>query len=388
MGGDVSKPDNLDAYNIYDLREMASRRLPKFLFDFIDRGAEDEVAMHNNRAALDRIKLNPRMLVDVSVRSQETTLFGNKQSMPIAIAPTGAAGLLWHEGEIALARAAKEAGIPFTLATNSITPMEKVAEQAGGRLWFQLYMWADRSMSHQLIQRANSAGYEALVVTVDSVIHPNREYNQHNGYTRPFTFNRKNVTDVLTHPRWMFRVFARYMMTTGMPRRENLPDELRKSIVKDISLIKNESLNWDDLKAFRKMWPGKLMVKGILHPKDAVLAADCGADAVIVSNHGGRNLDSAKAPIDVLPQVVDAVGNRVTVIVDSGFRRGSDVIKALALGAKAVLIGRSTLYGTTVAGQAGAARAIEIFREEIDRILVQIGCRSVSELNAEYVSLA
>jgi isopentenyl diphosphate isomerase/L-lactate dehydrogenase-like FMN-dependent dehydrogenase len=327
------------------------------------------------------------MLVDVSVRSQEITLFGNKQSMPIVIAPTGAAGLLWHEGEVALARAAKAAGIPFTLATNSITPMEKVAEQAGGRLWFQLYMWADRSMSHQLIKRASSNGYEGLVVTVDSVIHPNREYNQHNGYTRPFTLNRKNVTDVLTHPRWLFNVFARYMMTTGMPRRENYPDALRKEIYKDISLIKNESLNWDDLKALRELWPGKLMVKGILHPKDAIRAADCGADGVIVSNHGGRNLDAARATIDVLPQVVDAVGNRVTVIVDSGFRRGSDVIKALSLGAKAVLIGRSTLYGIAVAGQFGAAHALDIFRDEIDRILVQIGCRDVNELTPEYVSL-
>ena len=383
----MAKTNALGAYNIYDLRKIAARRLPRMLFDFVDRGAEDEVAVRNNRAALDRIKLNPRMLVNMAVRSQEITLFGNKQTMPICIAPTGAAGLLWHEGEIELARAAKAAGIPFTLATNSITPMEKVAEQAGGRLWFQLYMWADRAMSHQLIKRAHSAGYEGLVVTVDSVIHPNREYNQHNGYSRPFTFNRRNVTDVLTHPRWLFNVFARYMLTTGMPRRENYPDALRKNILKDISLVKNESLNWDDLKALREMWPGKLMVKGILHPQDAIQAADCGADGVIVSNHGSRNLDSAKATIEVLPHVVDAVGKRVTVIVDSGFRRGSDVVKALSLGAKAVLIGRSTLYGTAVAGQAGAAHAIEIFRDEIDRILVQIGCRNVTDLNSEYVSV-
>lgn len=380
--------NNLNAYNILDLRKMASKRLPRMLFEFVDRGSEDEVALRNNRAGFERIKLQPRTLVDVSGRNQEITLFGNKQNMPIAIAPTGAAGLLWPEGELALARAAKAAGIPFTLATNSITPMEKIAEQAGGRLWFQLYMWANRSMSHQLVKRAQDAGFEGLIVTVDTVVAPNREYNPHNGYTVPFTFNRINVTDVLMHPRWLLNVLARYLLTTGMPRRENLPDELRKAtIVGKPSLLRNDSLNWDDLKALRGIWRGKLMVKGILHPKDAVLAADCGADAVIVSNHGGRNLDSSRAPIEVLPEVVNAVGNRITVIVDSGFQRGSDVVKALALGAKAVLIGRATLYGTAVAGQAGAARAIEIFREEIDRMMALIGCRSVAEITSDYVRL-
>ena len=378
---------DLNAYNIFDLREMALKRTPKMLFEFVDRGTEDEIALRNNRAAFERIRLRPRTLVDVSGRSQGITLFGNRQSMPIAIAPTGAAGLLWHEGELALARAAKAAGIPFALATNSITPMEKVAEQAGGRLWFQLYMWPDRSMSHQLVKRAWAAGYEGLIVTVDGVIAGNREYNPRNGYTVPFTFNRRNVTDVLMHPRWLCSVFARYMLTTGMPRRENLPDELRASIVSKPSSMRNDSLTWGDLKALRELWPGKLMVKGILHPQDAVLAADCGADAVIVSNHGGRNLDSTMTPIEVLPEVVSAVGKRITVIVDSGFRRGSDVVKALALGAKAVLIGRATLYGTAVAGEGGAARAIEIFREEIDRVMALIGCRSVAELNSEYLSL-
>ena len=379
--------NNLNAYNIFDLREMALKRTPKFLFEFVDRGNEDEVALRNNRTSFERIKLKPRTLVDVSARGQEITLFGNKQSMPIAIAPTGIAGLLWHEGEIALANAAREAGIPFTLSTSSITPMEKVAERAGGRLWFQLYMWADRSMSHQLVKRARDTGYEALIVTVDGVVSGNREYNRRNGFTNPFTFNRRNVTDVVTCPRWLVNVLMRYLLTTGMPRRENYPDELRGSVMSKSPTSKNDSLNWDDLRTLREMWPGKLMVKGILHPRDAVMAADCGADAVIVSNHGGRNLDSTMAPIDVLPEVVSAVGNRITVIVDSGFRRGSDVVKALALGAKAVLIGRATLYGTAVAGQAGAGRAIEIFREEIDRVMALVGCRSVAELNPEYVKL-
>jgi L-lactate dehydrogenase (cytochrome)/(S)-mandelate dehydrogenase len=379
---------SLGAYNIFDLRERALRRVPKGMFEFVDRGTEDEVALRNNRTAFDRIKLLPRTLVDVSARSQKITLFGNKQNMPIVIAPTGTAGLMWHEGEIALARAARAAGIPFTLATGSITSMEKVAAEAGGRLWFQLYMWSRVDLSHQLVERAKAAGYEGLLVTVDSAVSGNREYNLRNGFTIPFSYSRKNVTDVLLHPRWMLGVLARYVMTTGMPMYANYPEELKTSITArpmGRSMLKCESLNWEHLRALRKMWPGKLMVKGVLHPDDARLAADCGADGVIVSNHGGRNLDSSMAPLDMLPEVVDAVGKRMTVIVDGGFRRGSDIVKAMALGAHAVLIGRATLYGVAAAGEAGAVRAIDILREETDRVMALIGCRSVAELGPQYL---
>jgi isopentenyl diphosphate isomerase/L-lactate dehydrogenase-like FMN-dependent dehydrogenase len=382
---------SLGAYNISDLREMALARVPKGLFEFVDRGTEDEVALRNNRAVFERIKFRPRTLVDVSARSQEVTLFGQKQKMPIAIAPTGTAGLMWHEGEIALARAAKAAGIPFTLATGSMTSMERVAEEAGGRLWFQLYMWPDKALSHTLVERARKAGYEGLVVTVDSAISGNREYNLRNGFTIPFTFTRKNVTDVLMHPRWLLGVLGRYMMTTGMPRYENYPSEIKYKVTAapmGRSQMKNDSLNWEDLRTLRKMWPGLLMVKGIMHPQDALKAAECGADAVIVSNHGGRNLDSSMAPIEMLPEIADAVGKRLTVIVDSGYRRGSDVVKALALGASAVLIGRATLYGIAAGGEAGAARAIGLLREEIDRVMALIGCSSVAALNPEYLHIA
>jgi len=382
--------DTLGAYNVADLRAMAQRRVPKGLFEFVDRGNEDEVALRNNRAAFERIKLKPRALVDVSKRTQAITLFGHEQKLPIAIAPTGTAGLMWYEGELALARAAAAAGIPFTLATGSMTAMEKVAKQAGGRLWFQLYMWPDRSMSHKLVERARAAGFEALVVTVDGAVSGNREYNLRNGFTIPFSFTRRNVTDVLMHPRWLATVLARYMLTTGMPRYENYPTELKNRITAapmGKSMMRNDSLTWDDLRVLRKIWPHTLMVKGIIHPRDAMHAADCGADAVIVSNHGARNLDSAPAPIDVLPQVVDAVGKRLAVLVDSGFRRGSDVVKALALGAQAVLLGRATLYGVAAGGEAGAARAIGIFRDEIDRVLALVGCRSIAELNRDCVLL-
>jgi isopentenyl diphosphate isomerase/L-lactate dehydrogenase-like FMN-dependent dehydrogenase len=380
--------ETLGAYNIFDLRERALKRVPKGLFEFVDRGTEDEVSLRNNRAVFERIRFRPRTLIDVSKRSQEITLFGQKQKMPIVIAPTGTAGLMWYEGEIALARAAKAAGVPFTLATGSQTAMERVAAEAGGRLWFQLYMWSRVDLSHQLVDRAKAAGFEALLLTVDSAVAGNREYNLRNGFTVPFTFTRTNVTDVLLHPRWLASVLARYVLTTGMPRYENYPEELRTTITArpmGRSMLKCEEMNYEHLRTLRKRWPGLLMVKGIAHPQDAIKAAECGVDGVVVSNHGGRNLDGSMAPLEALPQIVDAVGKRVTVLVDSGFRRGSDIVKALALGAQAVLIGRATLYGTAAAGEAGAARAIAILREEIDRVLALIGCPNVADVGPEYL---
>jgi (S)-mandelate dehydrogenase len=379
-----------DAQNIFDLRDMARRRLPRWLFEFVDRGTEDEVALDNNRRAFEQYKLLPRMLVDVSGRSLETTLFGSEHKMPIGIAPTGAAGMMWYRGELELARAAKAAGIPFSLATGSITSMEQVAAEVGGTLWMQLYMWADRRLSHQVVRRAAAAGFEALLVTVDGVVAGNREYNRRNGFSVPFKYNSRNTTDVLMHPRWMFGVLGRYIASGGMPTRANFPDELKAKITSDYGGTKetrSDSLCWDDLKALRDIWTGKLLVKGLLHPDDATQALEYGADGIIVSNHGGRNCDAAPSPLEVLPAIVKAVGDRTTVLFDSGVRRGSDVVKALALGAKMVLIGRSTLYGTAAAGEAGARRALDIYRGEISRTMAQIACNRVSEVGPQHVVL-
>ena len=381
--------DNLNAYNIADLRAMAQKRVPKFLWEFVDRGTEDEVALRNNRAAFERIKLRPRVLNDVSKRSQEVTLYGKKHGMPLAIAPTGITSLMWHDGEIHLARAAKEAGIPCAMSTSSLTGIERVAKEAGGTLWFQLYMWQDRKLTDQLVLRAKAAGFEGLIVTVDAAVGGNREYNHRNGFevVNAFKFNPTNVSQVLARPRWLVGVYLHYLLTTGPLRRENYPAGMQGKITNTPALKQDGSFTWDDIRRLRALWPGKLMVKGILNGKDAALAADCGADGVVVSNHGGRQLDGSMAPIEVLPEVVDAVGNRVTVICDSGFRRGSDVVKALAIGAKTVLVGRPTLYGTAVGGYAGAARAIEIFHEEIDRMLALLGCRNIGELTRDHLKL-
>ena len=383
--------NTLGFYDTADLREAARRRLPKGLFEFMDRGNDDEVAMRDNVAVMQSIKLNPRVLSNVENRSQEIMLLGKKQQMPVIVAPTGSAGLAWYEGEIAIARAARAQGVPFTLALGSMTRLERVAAEAGGNLWFQFYMWPDRAQSHRVIARAKDAGFEALVFTVDTPVAPGREYNLRNGMTIPFKFTTRNTLDVLTHPRWLTAVWLRYMLTTGTPRYQNFPEETQTKIT---ALPMGRSSNfcsnitWDDVRELRKLWPHKLIIKGIQHPQDAVLAADCGADAVVISNHGGRVLDAAPAPIVTLPKVVDAVGKRITVIVDSGFRRGADVIKALALGANAVMLGRAPLHGVAAAGEAGAARALQIYRDEIDRVMGLIGCTAIDQLTREYVDMS
>ena len=377
--------------NVYDLRAAAKRRLPRAVFEFVDRGSEDGIAVANNRAAFERIKLRHRALVDVSGRTMNTTLFGKPVSMPMAIAPTGAAGLCWHEGELELAKAAAKAKIPFTLATGAMTSMEKIAKEAGpgvgGRLWFQLYVWNKREMSYQLIERAHRAGFEALIVTVDTIVPPNREYNTHNGFLLPFTPNVTFTLDIMRHPVWFTNVLMKYFTTIGMPRNENYPDEYKRMKRNDpatTQMTRQDSLCWDDIKIFRDKWPGILMVKGINRPDDAVKAIEYGCDGIVVSNHGGRNMDSVVASIDALPEIAEAVGERGTVILDSGVRRGSDIAKALALGAKAVLTGRATLYGTAVGGQDGACKAVSLIRNELDKTMAYTGCRTRGRDHAGY----
>jgi isopentenyl diphosphate isomerase/L-lactate dehydrogenase-like FMN-dependent dehydrogenase len=382
---------NLDrCYSVADLREAARRRLPRGVFEFVDRGSEDEVAVRNNRDAFHRIKLMHRALVDVSGRTTATTLFGKPAALPMVIAPTGAAGLCWHEGELELAKAAAKAGIPLTLSTASMTAMEKIVTHGGpavgGRLWFQLYVWKQRELSHQLIERVKNAGFEALIVTVDSPVGANREYNQRNGFSLPFKPTPRFTLDILRHPVWAQSVLLKYFTSIGFPRHENYPPDYQKSILSGVGsreAMRADSLDWNDIKRFRDMWPGTLMLKGVNRADDAVRAVEAGLDGLIVSNHGGRNMDSSAATLDVLPQVAEAVGDRCTVILDSGVRRGSDIVKALALGAKAVLTGRATLFGTAVGGADGAGKAIGIIRSELDKTMAYTGCRTVDEISTD-----
>jgi isopentenyl diphosphate isomerase/L-lactate dehydrogenase-like FMN-dependent dehydrogenase len=368
------------AYNIDDLREMSRRRLPKGLFEFVDRGAEDELTVARNRAAFDKRELVPRVLVDVSARSQKIDLFGAEQASPIIVGPTGATSLLWYDGELALARAAAKAGIPYTLSISSITPMEKVAEEGGGQQWFQLYMWPDRNMSFEIVDRAKNLGFKVLIVTVDNVAAPNREYNQRNQMSVPMQFSARNIWHAAWHPHWATTVMGRYLLTTGIPTFSNLPKQLQSNLRgKGILFPRPGSLTWDDIRAIRSRWSAPLLVKGIMHPADALSAVNCGADGVVISNHGGRSLDSAPATLDVLPRIVDAIGDKATVLLDGGIRRGTDVAKALALGAQAVLMGRAPLWGIASAGEAGASHALAILISEIDRVMALTGCTSVAQ---------
>ena len=305
--------DLADCRNIADLREAARRTLPRFIFEFIDRGAEDEVAVAHNRAAFERIKIRGRSLVDISQRDLSTTLFGRRMAMPAAVAPMSPLGLAWYQGELAMARAAAAAGVPYTLPTMAMTPMdailasaaERIAGESGARLWFQLYTWEDRAASDRLVSRARDAGFEALLVTVDTAVSPNREYNQRNGFVMPFRFTPNVMLDMLRHPAWLARVMGRYLTTTGLPRMENYPTRHRATRPSnDPGLKSTNSLSWDDIRRLRDLWPGKLLIKGVMRGDDAAQAMEHGLDGVVVSNHGGRNLDSAVAPIEVLAEVV------------------------------------------------------------------------------------
>ena len=377
------------ALNIEDLRQMARRRLTKSLYQFIDRGSEDDIALLNNRSSLERIKLLPRILNDVSGRNPSIKLFGKSQTLPLIIGPTGPAGFVWYRGEIALARAATKFQIPFTLSSTGNTDMERIMKDGGGTQWYQLYVWRDMEASLLAVERARDAGFEALIVTVDSTVPYNREFDIRNGVTFPVRITPRNFFDTILHPRWMFGTLGRYVLAEGhMPRYVNIsiPKNLSSRDIRGF-LTKNDTLNWEFLKRIRDIWPRTLIVKGILHPGDAVMAADSGADGIIVSNHGGIANDSAVAPVDVLPGIVEAAGKRLTIIVDSGFRRGSDVLKGLALGADAVAIGRATLYGVGAAGESGATRALEIFDSEIRRTMGVMGLSDIQSINRDHVIL-
>jgi isopentenyl diphosphate isomerase/L-lactate dehydrogenase-like FMN-dependent dehydrogenase len=376
MSGDLA------CYNIADLRERARRRLPLGIWEYAERGVEDETGMARNRAAFDAVTFRPRVLRGVHQVDTTTELWGKPLPFPLAVAPTGAAGLMWYEGDLALARAAAAAGVPFTISSASTMDLEQIVP-AGGRLWFQLYLWEDRSLSHAVVERAWELGCEALFVTLDLPVPPNREYIQRNGFGTPFKLNARNTLDVLTHPRWLAGVMGRYMLTGGIPSQANLPDRLRAKVTKGAppgALFKQDDLDWDGLADLRRRWPGKLVLKGVLHPDDARGALDMGADGVVVSNHGGRALDSSMATIDALPAIVDAVGGKLAVFLDSGVRRGSDVVKAVALGADVVLAGRAALYGLAAAGQPGVARALELMQSETRRTMAMLGARNWSEV--------
>ena len=373
--------------NIEDLRVMARRRVPKALFEYVDGGSYDELTLRANRADLDAIRLRQRVMVDTSTRDLSTTMLGEKVAMPVAIAPTGLTGLIHGDGEILAARAAEAAGLKFCLSTLSISTIEDVASAVKRPIWYQLYVFKDRGFARAMIERASAVGCTTMFLTVDLPYRGQRHADIKNGLTVPPRLTLRNCWDIATKPNWAMSVLMGKRKSFG-----NLDSYLGSQPGYAPSVLKtgswatsnsDQSLNWRDLDWIRERWTGKLVLKGILDAEDAKRAAEEGVDGIVVSNHGGRQLDGAAGSISALPYIVDAVGDRLEVLFDGGVRSGHDVFKALANGARGCLIGRAYLYGLAAMGEAGVAAALEVIRESFDNAMILTGTTAVNQITRE-----
>lgn len=370
------------AQSIEDLRRIAQRRLPKSVFEFIDGGAEDELTLADNRAGFERVRLVPRVLTDVSDPSITANLLGTTIGAPIVIAPMGSCKLVWPDADIAIARAAASLGIPYTLSTMSNTSIERMADAVQGELWFQLYVLKDRVFIGQLIDRAQTAGYTSLVVTLDLQAGGKREKDLRNGIQIPLKFGWRQLLDGALHPHWAWQA-----VRGGLPQFENVSgygglSGAGLTIAARVGQNVDSAFGWDGFKWLRERWRGKLLVKGVEHPEDARLLAEQGADGIWVSNHGGRQLDGAISSIDALPDIARATAGRVALLIDSGVRRGVDILKARVLGASAVAIGRAALYGAAAGGPQGAQRALDILTGELRLAMKLAGTPSMADAAA------
>ncbi len=373
--------------SIADLERSARRSLPASIYGYVNGAAEDQCALTGNRAAFSRWALVPRMLTGVAERSQEIELLGTRYASPIGIAPMGLAGLCAHDGDLQLARVAQSERVPFVLSAASTVPLEAISAAAPGS-WYQAYLSADRATIAALLARVEAAGFTVLVVTVDVPLASQRENELRNGFSVPLRLSPRLVLGGLARPRWMWSTFARTLATRGIPHFENFTAARGGPIITGATgdhRSGRAALNWRDIDWIRTQWTGKLLIKGILHPGDAQRAKEAGADGVIVSNHGGRQLDGALATLDALPEIA-AVAGDMAVILDGGVRRGTDVLKALALGARFVLVGRPAMYGLAVGGEAGVRHALRLLRREIDVDLALIGCARIDNIGREFVA--
>jgi L-lactate dehydrogenase (cytochrome) len=365
---------------IEDLRVLARRKVPRAFFDYADSGSYSEETLRANRADLEHIKLRQRVMVDVSERSLTTAIIGQKVSAPFALAPIGLCGLQHGDGEILSAQAANDAGIPFILSTMSICSIEQVAEATGRPFWFQLYVIRDRGFSKDILARAANAGCSALVLTVDLQVLGQRHRDIKNGMTVPPEIRLNNVIDIASKPAWAFSILRGKSKTFG-----NLAGHVKgmegvTSLAQWTNSQFDPALNWKDVEWIKKTWPGKLIIKGILDVEDAKTAVKLGADAIVVSNHGGRQLDGAPSSISALPAVAQAVGSDTEVLFDGGIRTGADMMRALALGARACLIGRAYIYGLGAGGRAGVSKAIDILKNEFSVTMALTGTKRVTDI--------
>ncbi len=372
--------------SIADYRTAARRALPKMVFDFFDGGAGSELTLLENRAALDRIRLVGSAPVDVGHRSAAISLFGEPLTMPVIIGPTGLAGAAWPAGDQALARAAGRAGIPFVMSSAASATMEAVAAAGEGRKWFQLYLFRDREVSLRLLKQAEALGFEAIEITVDNAIPGRRLRDARNGFSLPFRWTPRKLLSLAAHPGWALR-----MAKAGAPRLEVMEAEFDLKSAGTIAEVMEQQLDptvsWDDIAFIRDRWKGPLILKGLLNPRQGSRAAELGLDGIVVSNHGGRQLDGAVASIDILPEFVSAVGGKLAILVDSGFRSGTDVAKALALGATAVQVGRATLYALASGGEDAVFRALAIIAAELDVAQAMMGAPTIADLRPSMLRL-
>jgi L-lactate dehydrogenase (cytochrome) len=366
---------------IEDLQHAAWRRWPKSVRGYVEGGADGEVSLARNRAAYESVGLVPSPLRDVTDVDLRTSILGGDSALPFALAPTGYTRMMHTAGEGAVARAARDAGIPYTMSTMATTRLENVAAEVGGDLWFQLYVWRDRGLVRELIERAKASGYRALMLTVDTPVTGLRVRDAHNGFTIPPQLSASTVLDMARHPMWCASMLAGPPITYAnfAPEVGRTPEGLMEFAAKQF----DPSVSWDDLAWIRGLWQGPLIVKGLVSESDAARAAEVGVDAVVLSNHGGRQLDQVVVPLQMIPAVRDRVGDKIAVFVDSGIRRGSDIAVALALGADAVLIGRPYLYGLGAAGERGVAASISMLGAELRRAMTLMGVTSVAQLRAE-----
>lgn len=372
--------------SIGDFERLARRRLPRVLFETIESGVEDELCLETNRQALRQPRFIPRACVDVAVRSQATTLFGVEHRSPFGVAPTGIAGTFRRNAELFLARAAAEAGVPFILSGACMVPMEAVAAISPATTWFQLYPARDQAIATAMVGQAEAAGIAGLVLTVDNAVPPNRERDRRNGFSLPLRLPLPMLAEALTHPAWI----ARYLLDGGLPMMEIWRPHARPGAgageVAQFFRSQSPTIQtWRDLERYRRMWPRKLVLKGVMHPDDAVRAANLGIDGIIISNHGGKALDRVPSPLELLPAIRAAAPAKVAVMIDSGIRRGSDIVVARCLGADFVFAGRATLYAVAARGETGARQAIAILQDEVDRTLALVGCASSARLGPEFL---
>lgn len=372
-------------HSIDDLRSLAKRKLPKSVFGYLDGAAEDEVTLWRNSNDFNHYELLPRFLVDVADVSLNTRVLNTDIAIPIVMAPTGMSRLFHHLGESAVARAAHSAGTIYSLSSMATASIEEIAEVTPGPKWFQIYVWRDRELLKKFIKRCKDAGYTSLCLTVDFATAGQRERDLKNGFTVPPQIRLSNIIDTLCRPEWLWHFLTTPRMSLGNVREYVDANKGLFSVIDYTSSQFDPSVTWEDVSWMMEQWQGEFAIKGILTADDARKAAELGVDAVIISNHGGRQLDHAVSPIGVLPEIVDAVGDKVEVILDGGVRRGTDIIKALCLGANAVMIGRAYLYGLGAGGEPGVVKALDILTQELKRNLMLLGCNSVQDLDQRYI---